>query len=182
MCFMKLNKGFFEGHATDVAPALLGKVLKFNGFEGIIVETEAYADDGASHAAKKTARSVPLFDKYGTTYVYLNYGMYHLFNFTCDKNGPGGVLIRALEPLKGLKEMKANRKTEDKINLCNGPGKLCQALSITMNQHDKELGEVEVYDIGMQPEVVKTTRIGISFSQHLKWRYYIKGSSYISKK
>jgi len=84
--------------------------------------------------------------------------------------------------IKGLKEMKANRKTEDKINLCNGPGKLCQALSITMNQHDKELGEVEVYDIGMQPEVVKTTRIGISFSQHLKWRYYIKGSSYISKK
>jgi DNA-3-methyladenine glycosylase len=179
---MKLGKRFFEGHATEVAPALLGKVLKFNGFSGIIVEAEAYADDGASHAAKRTRRSEPLFEKYGTTYIYLNYGMYHLFNFTCNKEGPGGVLVRALEPVDGVDNMMKNRKIKDKVNLCNGPGKLCQALGITMGQHDKELGEIELEDVGLKPKIVKATRVGISFSKNLKWRYYIKGNSYISKK
>jgi len=179
---MKLGKEFFEGHATEVAQALLGKVLKFKGCSGIIVETEAYADDGASHAARRTKRSEPLFEKYGTTYVYLNYGMYNLFNFTCNKDGPGGILIRALEPVDGIKKMKRRRNVEKEVDLCNGPGKLCQAFGINMKQHDKELGEVEVYDIGLKPKMVKTTRIGISFSQDLKWRYYIKGNSYISKK
>lgn len=178
----ELKKEFFERDAVTVAKDLLGKLLKFKRCSGIIVETEAYADDGASHAAKRTKRSAPLFDKWGTTYVYLNYGMYYLVNFTCNKNGPGAVLIRALEPVEGISIMKKRRQTDNIYNLCNGPGKICQAFGITMAQHDKEVGkEIHVYDIGKKVEICQSKRIGISAAKDLEWRFFVKGSKFVSK-
>jgi DNA-3-methyladenine glycosylase len=177
-----LKKEFFERDAEKVAKDLLGKLLKFRGCSGIIVETEAYADDGASHATKRTKRSIPLFDTWGVIYVYLNYGMYHLVNVTCDKHGPGAVLIRAVEPLDGISLMKRRRKTDRIEQLCNGPGKLCQAFGITKRQHYKDLGkEIHIYDIGRKVEIEKSPRIGISFAKDVEWRFFIKGNKFVSR-
>ena len=179
---VELTKKFFEKDAVIVAKKLLGKKLKFGKCEGIIVETEAYKDDPASHAHKPTPRSMPLIDKYGTIYVYLNYGMYHLLNFTCDKKGAGGVLIRAVEPTKGVEIMKKRRKTKDVYNLCSGPGKLCQAFGITMKQHNKEVGkEIQIYDVGKKVKIAKSKRIGISKGLEYDWRFYVKNNKFISK-
>ena len=177
-----LKKEFFERGAETVAKDLLGKLLKFKGCSGIIVETEAYAADGASHAAKRTKRSIPLFDTWGVTYVYLNYGMYHLVNFTCDKHGPGAVLIRAVEPVNGITLMKRRRKTDKVEQLCNGPGKLCQAFGIDKRHHNKEVGDgINVYDVGNKVEIGKSKRIGISFAKDIEWRFFIKGNKFVSK-
>ncbi|MCD6576090.1 MAG: DNA-3-methyladenine glycosylase [Nanoarchaeota archaeon] len=178
----EIKKDFFKKDAVHVAKALLGKLIKFKKCSGIIVETEAYKDDPASHAHKPTPRSMPLIEKYGTVYVYLNYGTYHLLNFTCDEKGPGGVLIRAVEPIDGISIMKRRRKTKDIYNLCSGPGKLCQAFGINMEQHNKEVGEeIHVYDIGKKVEIEKSARIGISKGVEYEWRFFVKGSPFVSK-
>jgi DNA-3-methyladenine glycosylase len=178
----ELKKDFFERDAETVAKDLLGKVMKFGKCSGIIVETEAYAADGASHAAKRTKRSIPLFDTWGVIYVYLNYGMYYLVNVTCNKHGPGAVLIRAVEPVEGVTLMKKRRKTKDIHNLCNGPGKVCQAFGITKKQHYKDIGkEIHIYDIGRKIEIEKSQRIGISFAKDIEWRFFIKDNKFVSK-
>lgn len=179
----ELNKKFFERDAETVAKDLLGKLLKFKNCSGVIVETEAYAADGASHAARRTKRSIPLFDTWGVTYVYLNYGMYYLVNFTCDKHGPGAVLIRAVEPIDGVALMKKRRKSEKIEQLCNGPGKVCQAFGIGKKQHNQEVGkEIRVYDLGNEVEIKKSPRIGISFAKDIEWRFYINGNKFVSKR
>lgn len=178
----KLTKKFFERDAETVAKDLLGKLLKFKSCSGIIVETEAYAADGASHAARRTKRSIPLFDTWGVIYVYLNYGMYYLVNFTCDKKGPGAVLIRAVEPIDGISLMKKRRKTDNIHNLCSGPGKLCQAFGIDMKQHNQDINEeIHVYNIGKKVEIGKSKRIGISFAKDIEWRFFIKGNKFVSR-
>ncbi len=178
---MEITKKFFEKDAVWVAKKLLGKLLKFKKCSGIIVETEAYKDDPASHAYKPTPRSMPLIEKYGTVYVYLNYGMYHLLNFTCDKKGPGGVLIRAVEPIKGIEIMEKRRKTDNLCNLCNGPGKLCQAFGITMKQHNKEVGkEIHLFEMGKKVKIEKSKRIGISKGTEYEWRFYLKNNPFVS--
>jgi len=179
----ELTCSFFDRDAVKVAQDLLGKVLTFKGCSGVIVETEAYKDDEASHAAKKTARSEPIRNKFGTTYVYLNYGMYHLVNFTADSKRPGAVLIRAVEPLEGIHIMQKRRNKEKVSELCSGPGKLCQAFGITMAQHNKKIGEdIKVFDAGNRPKIVKTSRVGISKAKELLWRFYIKDNEFVSKK
>ncbi len=178
----EIKKNFFKKDAVWVAKALLGKKLKFKGCEGIIVETEAYKDDPASHAYKPTPRSMPLIEEYGTIYIYLNYGMYYLLNFTCDENEAGGVLIRAVEPTKGIAAMKKRRNKEDITELCNGPGKLCQAFGITMKQHNKSVGdEIHIYDIGKKVKIKKSKRVGISKGIEYEWRFYIKDNKFVSK-
>jgi DNA-3-methyladenine glycosylase len=179
----ELTKKFFERDAETVAKDLLGKLFKFKNCDGIIVETEAYAADGASHAAKRTKRSIPLFDTWGVTYVYLNYGMYYLVNVTCDKHGPGAVLIRAIEPINGISLMKKYRKLNKIEQLCNGPGKVCQAFGITKKQHYENIGkEIHIYDIGKKVKIEKSPRIGISFAKDKEWRFFIKGNKFVSKR
>lgn len=179
---MELKKDYFKDDAITVAKKLLGKILRFKKCSGIIVETEAYKDDPASHAYKPTPRSIPLIKTYGMVYIYLNYGIYHLLNFTCDKNGPGGVLIRAVEPISGIKIMKIRRKVNNIYNLCNGPGKLCQAFGIAMKQHNKEVGkEIHIYDIKKKVEICKSKRIGISKGKMYEWRFFVKNNPFVSK-
>ena len=179
-----LPQSFFGRNTVDVAQDLLGKIISVNGMQARIIETEAYGRDPASHAFKKTERSKIMFDTHGHVYVYLIYGMYECLNFTTEKNEAGAVLIRAVEPLRGIKKMEKNRQTEKIDNLCSGPGKLCQALDITRDFNGLKLGkEVKVYDDGFEVKKIATSsRIGIKDALDLQWRFYIEGNEFVSRK
>lgn len=183
-CLMKkLLPDFFARNTVTVAKELLGKIISVNGCQARIMETEAYGRDPASHAFKRTERSALMFDTYGHVYVYLIYGMYECVNFTTEKVGePGAVLIRAVEPLVGVDGMKVRRKCDKVLNLCSGPGKLCQALGITRQLNGLKLGqEVKVYDDGFVVGKVGTSsRVGIKDALDLKWRFYVEGSMFVS--
>ncbi len=179
-----LSASFFARDTITVAKELLGKIIYVQGMQVRIVETEAYGRDPASHAHKRTERSSLMFDTYGRVYVYLIYGMYWCLNFTTDKNDAGAVLVRAAEPLSGVKSMKKNRKTSDLHNLCSGPGKLCSALGIDKRFNGSRLGkEITVFDDGFKVRKAgSSSRIGIRDALDLQWRFFIEGNDYVSKK
>ncbi len=178
-----LSPSFFSRNTVDVAKDLLGKVIAIRGMRARIVETEAYGRDPASHAFKRTERSKIMFETYGHIYVYLIYGMYECLNFTTEKNDAGAVLIRAVEPLEGIKQMKKNRAVNDVRNLCSGPGKLCRALGITRSHNGAKVGEaVKVYDSGYRVQKIGASpRIGIKDALHLQWRFFIEDNEFVSK-
>ncbi|MEW6637020.1 MAG: DNA-3-methyladenine glycosylase [Actinomycetota bacterium] len=184
-----LEPDFYDRDPREVAVDLLGCVLVHDSPEGrasgVIVETEAYrSDDPACHAYRgPTMRNRNLFGPPGVAYVYLSYGMHYLINAVCEGEGTGSaVLIRALRPLEGVPLMVRRRGRED--GLCNGPGKLAQALGV-----DRALdgcclicGRLAVYP-GEEPsgEIIATTRIGISRGTELPWRYLIEGEPDVSR-
>ena len=179
-----LPASFFQRDTVLVAQELLGKIISVKGCTARIVETESYGRDPASHAFTRTERSALMFDTYGCVYVYLIYGMYYCLNFTTEKVGePGAVLIRAVEPLSGIDDMKQRRKTEKILNLCSGPGKLCTALGIDMKLNGIKLGkEIVVYDDGfIVGKIGKSSRVGIKDALHLEWRFFVEGSEWVSK-
>lgn len=180
----ELPQSFFAQNAVVVARDLLGKIIEINGMQGRIVETEAYCRDKASHAYTKTKRSSLMFDTYGHIYVYMIYGMHYCLNITTDAESAGAVLIRAIEPLSNITVMKVRRKSDITYNLCNGPGKLCQAFGIDLSLNGVRLGDsVKVYDDEyMLPQIVQTTRVGISEDKELPWRFYLAESHYVSRK
>lgn len=180
----QLTPDFFARDTVTVAKELLGKIISIKGMTARIVETEAYKDDPASHAYKKTERSALMFDTHAHIYVYLIYGMYYCLNFTTEKNKPGAVLIRAAEPLTSIEEMKLRRKTNQVTNFCSGPGKLCMALGIDKTVNGTPLGkEVKVLDDNYQiKKIASASRIGIKDALHLKWRFYIAGNEFVSRK
>jgi DNA-3-methyladenine glycosylase len=171
-----------------VAVDLLGCVLRHRTPEGVasgvIVETEAYRpDDPACHAYKgPTMRNRTIFGRPGLAYVYLSYGIHKLVNVVCEDEGVGSaVLIRALRPLEG-KELMAARRGRGK-NLCDGPGRLTQALGIdlSLDGHDLTGGDLNIVaGDGPVGEVVSTTRIGISRGTELPWRYLFLGDPNVS--
>jgi len=183
---MPLGKKFFNQPTVILAKALLGKYLVFHKMKGIIVETEAYLfkDDPGCHASRGiTARNAPMFEEAGRAYVYLIYGMYHCLNIVSGKKGEGeAVLIRALEPVSGIESMQKRRKTKKPENLCNGPGKLTQALGITRKQNNQSLlsGDFRIFDSKIKPKITTTTRIGLSLGKELPLRFYITGNKYVS--
>jgi DNA-3-methyladenine glycosylase len=192
---MLLPQAFYEQKTVTVARQLLGKVLVRKigrkQLSAMIVETEAYLqDDPASHSYRGlTPRCAPMFGPAGRAYVYFTYGMYHCFNVVTEKEGYGGaVLIRALEPLTGITEMQKNRDKEKLRDLASGPGKLCIALGITKQENQKDLCRKKDLYIVDQPlqikpqDIVQTTRIGISDARHFKYRFYLKGNSFVSVK
>lgn len=166
---------------------MLGCVLVHESSEGAasgaIVETEAYRpDDPACHAYKgPTMRNRTMFGAPGLAYVYLSYGTHRLLNVVCEGEGVGSaVLIRALHPLEGRELMVQRRGRQS--SLCNGPGRLTQALGIDLSMDGQELagpafgiswGEAE-------GEIISTTRIGITRGTALPWRYLIHGEENVS--
>ncbi len=182
-----------------LAQSLLGKVLytNLNGeiTAGIIVETEAYngINDKASHAygGRRTNRTETLYKEGGVAYVYLCYGMHHLFNVvTSVKDEPHAVLIRAVEPLVGTDIMLKRRKMHSlKQTITSGPGSAAKALGIDRTLNAKDLkGEhiwIEDHGIHYKPEeIVASVRIGVDYAGEdalLPWRFYVKGNKYISK-
>lgn len=180
----QLPPAFFARDTVTVAKELLGKIISVNGCRARIVETEAYGTDPASHAYTKTERSQLMYDTHGYVYVYLIYGMYYCLNFTTEKDQPGAVLIRAVEPLSGIENMKKRRKTKEIYNLCSGPGKLCTALGIDKWHNGLKLGsEVKVYDDGFTVTGMgSSSRIGIKDALDLPWRFFVGGNLFVSKK
>ena len=143
-----LPREFYSKDTVTVARNLLGKkiIRKIGRHEisGIITETEAYRhkDDPASHAfGKITDRNKIMFEEVGSAYVYFTYGMYFCFNIVArtPKKAAGAVLIRAIEPEKGIDIMQKNRGKTDLTNLTNGPAKLAQALRITKEDYGVDL-------------------------------------------
>ncbi|GAV07795.1 hypothetical protein RvY_17593 [Ramazzottius varieornatus] len=200
-----LPSKFYAKPCHELAKALLGKILvrQLPGGEllkGRIVETEAYPGetDRASHSFKgKTPRNAAMYAKAGTAYVYFIYGMYHNLNVSALEPG-AGVLIRGVEPTEGIETMRTLRKSGEQLRvhqLCNGPGKICQAFSIltaTHNFHDLTAGQELWLEEGIPSEqdvpmdVVEASRIGIAgygaeWAQKL-WRYYVRDSEHVSKR
>jgi DNA-3-methyladenine glycosylase len=182
-----LPLSFFEQSALELAPKLLGKVVMKGGCAGIIVETEAYGTDPASHAYKITPRSAIMRDTYGHWYVYFTYGMRYCANVTSDKDGTGAVLIRAVKPTEGIPQMKRRRNHRGEasmISLCNGPAKFCEAFGVTKRQNGLRVGEdFAIFDTPeISPDQIDTSsRIGISAGLDLPWRFYIKDNPFISR-
>lgn len=179
-----LPQEWFARDAVELAPKLLGKIIKKGSCEGIIVETEAYTTDPASHAHKPTPRSAPMRETYGHWYVYFTYGMHYCANTTTNKGSTGGVLIRAVEPIAGIPLMKRRRKTDVLKNLCSGPAKFCQAFGIGARQNRALVaGDFAIYDAPeLPPEAIGISgRIGITNGTDLPWRFYIKDNPFVSR-
>jgi DNA-3-methyladenine glycosylase len=187
-----LPRSFFDRVATKVAPQLLNKVLaSADGRAGRIVEVEAYlgAIDPAAHTYRgKTPRNAVMFGPPGHMYVYFTYGMHWCANCVSGPEGDGcGVLIRALEPLHGMAQMRAARPrvTSDR-DLCRGPARLTQAMGINGTQNGLDLvGAHEgftILDDGMAPPKTRpgNLRIGISVGKDFPWRWHVPGSLYVS--
>jgi DNA-3-methyladenine glycosylase len=183
-----LTKRFYDKPTLAVARELLGCYLVHGKCVGKIVETEAYLwDDPASHSYRgKTKRNMAMFGAAGKAYVYFIYGNHFCFNVVTNKEEIGeAVLIRALEPVKGIELMKKRRGVEDVRQLCNGPGKLTQAMGITMKENGKSLvdGKLRIVEGErvMGSEIVMTKRIGITKGAEMPHRFYIRGNKFVSK-
>jgi DNA-3-methyladenine glycosylase len=173
-----LVRSFYRRPAVQVARELLGKILSFEEASGRIVETEAYLgeDDGAAHSARGiTPRTQVIFGPPGHAYIYFIYGMYDCLNIVCEPEGIAGcVLIRALEPISGLK------------GLANGPGKLTRAMGInrTLNGVDVTKGPITIHspEFPEKFEIATSVRIGITKSADLPLRFFIKGNPSVSRR
>jgi DNA-3-methyladenine glycosylase len=180
-----LPRKFYVNDTKQVAKDLLGKKLvrKIGSsiLSGIIVETEAYKgrNDPASHAArKKTERNKIMFGEAGHAYVYFTYGMHYCFNVVAKKESDksGAVLIRAIQPQQGIQLMIKNRKTDVIANLTNGPGKLAQAMQITLKQYNLDLTNSKSLFIldGKKPtKIIAKPRVGIKEGTDKLWNFSI---------
>lgn len=197
---MKLPLSYYSNQdVLFLAQDLLGKVL-FTDIDdevtaGIIVETEAYFGvlDKASHAygGRRTNRTETLYSHGGVSYVYLCYGIHHLFNVvTSVKDEPHAVLIRAVEPLIGKNIMELRRNMSvDKAAISSGPGSAAKALGIdqSFNKKDLDGNEIWIEDHGIRypsDDIIKAPRIGVAYAQEdalLPWRFFVKGNKYVSK-
>lgn len=189
---MRLSRRFYRRPTVQLARDLLGKTLFARSAEGLtagrIVETEAYLGHGdpACHAARgKTARNAVMFDRPGLAYVYFIYGMYNCFNVTSEPAGTAGaVLIRALEPVEGVALMQRRRGRQRATELASGPGKLCIALDIGLEDKGTDLlGDrlwIEARGRRTEPVAV-SSRIGISSGVELPWRFTLAGNPHVSR-
>jgi DNA-3-methyladenine glycosylase len=199
---------FYARPVLEVARELIGCVVEHGGLSGRIVETEAYHEsEPACHAfVGLTPRTSTLFGEPGTAYVYRSYGIHALLNAVCEPAGVGAaVLIRALEPLVGVEEMRERRASGQRgrgrlrdRDLCSGPGKLTQALGIELSENGASLldGPVRIraargdelgegasapYPSLVRPTVAVGPRIGITKAVDLRWRFCLAGSPHVSR-
>jgi DNA-3-methyladenine glycosylase len=191
-----IPREFYNRSTIDVAKDLLGKILVrvINGkiLSGIIVESEAYRsiDDPASHSYRgKTERNSVMFGEVGHAYVYFTYGNHYCLNIVAKENSvpAGAVLIRAIEPAEGIKQMQKFRKTSDIYNLTTGPGKLTQALNVTKKQNGVDVtknGEMYILN-GKEIDsssIIATPRIGIRVALDKHWRFLVANNEFVSRK
>jgi DNA-3-methyladenine glycosylase len=196
----RLPAGFYDRPVLTVARELIGCVVEHDSSSGVIVETEAYHEsEPACHAfVGLTPRTETLFGPPGRAYVYRSYGIHALLNAVCEGEGVGAaVLIRALQPLTGIEEMRArrgligdrptDRRSASDEDLCSGPGKLTQALGIELTENGGDLYDGPVR-IGPRPsgwpgghQVMAGTRIGITKAVELRWRFCVAGNRHVSR-
>ena len=181
-----IERAFFDRSVHEVAPDLIGVTFVCDGVGGTIVEVEAYdQEDPAAHGYRgRTARNASMFGPPGHAYVYRSYGIHWCVNFVCEGEGvASAVLIRALEPTRGVDAMRSRRGMEDVRALCSGPGKLCQALAITSEHDGLALDEppFELHDRRGDVELARGKRVGITKAADREWRYALAGSRFLSR-
>jgi len=196
----RLPRSFVAADPIEVAPQLLGKLLRRGSMSARIVEVEAYrgSTDAASHAFRgRTERNATMFGPPGHLYVYFTYGMHYCANVVCWPSGEAGaVLLRALAPLSGLEEMAARRfgarpahrwRPED---LCSGPAKLCQAFALDRSADGFDLIDekegLDLLDDGTPPpeKPAVGVRIGLAktcTAREEPWRWWVPGDANVSK-
>ncbi len=182
----RLKRSFFDRSVHNVAPDLIGAMLLVNGTGGRIVEVEAYhhTDPAAHSYGGQTPRNAVMFGPAGYAYVYRSYGIHWCLNFVCEEAGSASaVLIRAIEPVAGIAAMRRRRGVAELRDLCSGPGKLCQALGVSIKHNGLALDRTpfELRARDGEAEVVAGVRIGITKAADLPWRYGLKGSKFLSK-
>ena len=190
---MKLGRDFYMRDAITVARELIGKKLVHRSADGItggiIVEAEAYmgAIDAAAHSFKgRTRRTEIQYAEGGRAYIYMIYGMHICFNVTTNAvDVPEAVLIRALEPVDGIDLMKIRRKKKLPKELCNGPGKLTQAMAISMADYGVDLcgNELFIETTERAVELDAARRINVDYAgaaAEFPWRFLMRNSAFIS--
>ncbi|HEX4730629.1 MAG TPA: DNA-3-methyladenine glycosylase [Solirubrobacterales bacterium] len=184
----RLGADFFDRSVHAVARELIGCRLFFAGVGGTVVETEAYErEDPASHSyVGLTERTAVMFGPPGRAYVYLSYGIHSLLNFVCEpEEEAAAVLIRALEPTQGLDAMHERRPAaRSDLDLCSGPGKLTEALGVTLAENEDRLDRDPFLLLGPEgapPAVVTSPRVGITKAVERPWRFSAAGSPYVSR-
>jgi DNA-3-methyladenine glycosylase len=181
-----LKRAFFARSVHEVASDLIGATMLVNGVGGIIVEVEAYHHtEPAAHSYNgPTPRNQVMFGPPGFAYVYRSYGIHWCVNFVCEEEGSASaVLIRALEPTHGIAAMRRRRHLQDLHTLCSGPGKLTEALGITIAHNALPLDRppIALHARTEDVEVAAGIRIGITKAVELPWRYGVRGSKFLSK-
>jgi DNA-3-methyladenine glycosylase len=185
-----LPASFYDRPVLEVAPDLIGCVLRHRECAGVIVEAEAYhQSEPGSHAyIGVRPRTRTLFGRPGLAYVYRSYGIHACINAVTEPEGVGAaVLIRALEPIEGMDLMRARRGLERVEALCSGPGKLTQALGIELDQDgvDLAVGPITISEPPpgrSEPEVIAGTRIGLTKAAELPWRFCARDSRFLSRR
>ena len=179
---------FFQRDPVICARELVGNELIWGKCSGIVVETEAYLaeNDEACHTfSRLSARNFVARNEAGAAYIYFSYGAHWMLNVLVKGKADGFVLIRALQPTRGIALMKRRRGVDDERKLCSGPGKLTQALDITDRHHEMDLCRDPCHCFrrasGATFDVVADQRIGISRSAHHPWRFTLRGSKFVSR-
>jgi DNA-3-methyladenine glycosylase len=179
---VKLPRAFFARSVHEVAPELVGATLLFDGVGGRIVEVEAYDhEDPAAHSyGGRTQRNATMFGPPGHAYVYRSYGIHWCLNFVCAD--ASAVLVRALEPTRGIDAMVERRGISEPRLLAAGPGRLAQALGIT-GEHDGLPLDRSPFELHEREDVAveKGTRIGLTKAVEQPWRYVESGSRFLSR-
>lgn len=177
-------ESFFSRPALTVAKAVIGAELMVDGVGGLIVESEAYQpEEAASHSYRgKTKRNRAMFGPAGCAYVYRSYGLHWCLNFVCL---PGSaVLIRALEPTRGMEAMAERRGTDRPRLLCSGPGRLTQALGVDGSMDGLPLAKppFSLTLAAGEQRIAIGPRIGITRAVDLQWRFGLAGSPFVSSR
>ena len=184
-----ISPAFFQREPLVCARELIGAELVWGECAGVIVETEAYLaeNDEACHAFfRPSVREFIERNRGGAAYIYLNYGVHWMLNVLVKGGSADGfVLIRAMEPTRGLELMKQRRGVESERQLCSGPGKLTQALVIKKADHERDLcsDPSHCFRLGDRApvEVVADERIGITRAADFPWRFTLRGSPFVSR-
>ena len=192
-----LKSKFFQSEdVVQLAKQLIGCRLSTNiGGQltsGLVTETEAYAGKGDkachAHLGKFTKRTAVMYETGGVAYIYLCYGIHHLFNIVTNTKGHAdAILIRAIEPDQGI-EIMQNRRKKSKIEktLTSGPGNVSQALGLSLQQNTNSVCSDEIWfekEVIKPINIVETTRIGIDYAEEdtsLPWRFYDDHSKFVS--
>lgn len=183
-----IRTSFFQTDPLLCAQELIGTTLVWGRCSGVVVETEAYLTekDEACHTFKRpSTRSFVERNKAGAAYIYFNYGVHWMLNVLA-KGGPrnGLILIRAIEPKRGISIMRERRGVEELRRLCSGPGKLTEALDITARHHEMDLCADPRHCFAPREngsiEVLADPRIGISRSKEFPWRFTLQKSLFVS--
>ena len=176
------DAAWFARPAPELARRLLGCELAIGGVAGVIVECEAYTrDDPASHSFRgPTARNAAMFGPSGCAYVYRSYGIHWMLNLVAQEGE--AVLVRALEPTRGIDEMRRRRGVELLAQLCSGPGKLAQALGVEPSLNGRSEGDgFTLQRVRAVTRATESRRIGITKAVDVPWRFSEAGSRFVSK-